>query len=128
MTRRRWTMGPVPQRRDVSVAPLLVTLRSALGLPPHELAPGERAASRGRHLPPLVEGVDAGARIACSLVGLSLFSLEASPKLRNLLGEAKRMLLALAMERTAGNISHVGAMLGICRRIARDILTRLSPL
>jgi len=120
---RREPEYPQPERRDVSVGALLVCLRSALGLSPHETAPGELAASRGRTLlPPTVRGVDAGAWIAWAVVGLSLFAKEPLPSMGETLAEARRVLLALALERTGSNITIIGKALQMSRRAVREHL------
>lgn len=122
MTWSRWPKGARPVHRDVTMTSLLVVLRSAVGLSPHDAGPGELAASRGRNLPPSVTEVDAGAWIAWSVVGLVLFSGGRTPTLAEVVAEARRLLLALLMERLGGNITRVARAAGTSRRMVRERL------
>ena len=122
MTRRRWSGDGDPLRMDVDVAAMLTILRAWLGLPLDRPVPGERAAVRGRALVPVAEQVDVGAWFAWSVVGLCLFSSVSEPGLREAEGEARRLLLALAMEREGGNITHVADRVRTSRRAARERL------
>ncbi len=71
--------------------------------------------------------VDVGALLAWALVGLTLFSRRPQPPMREVLGEVRRMILALLMERTGGNISRVAAALSTSRRAVRDQLETAGP-
>ncbi len=126
MTRRYWPQGQLPTHRDLKLAPVLRVLRELLGVPVHAAAPGEAAAHRGRGLPTVVEAVDSGAWIAWSLVGIQLFSGDGLPSIHTTTDEARRVLLALAMERTGGNITHIAAALGTSRRAVRGGLKAMG--
>ncbi|MEX1363652.1 MAG: helix-turn-helix domain-containing protein, partial [Nannocystaceae bacterium] len=86
----------------------------------------ELAASRGRPRSPTSPELDAGAWLAWATVGLALFEGERLPTAKRVLDEARRMLLALAMERTAGNISAIAKHLDTSRRAVRHHLQRLG--
>ena len=122
MSPSHWPKGAPPEYRDVSVAALLVCLRAVLGVWPDQITPGELAALRGRPLPERVFDVDAGALLAWTVAGLILFSERGSPSWRKVAREAKRVLLALNMERTGGNITRVAEALDSSRRMVRDTL------
>lgn len=126
MIRSRLLARAPAKLRDVEVGPLLVTLRSALGLDPFATAPGELAARRGRTLPKEFGKVDSGAWIAWALTGLVLFSRGRTPSRRELEGEARRVLYALLMERTGANITHVAETLDASRRVVREHLKALG--
>ncbi|MCA9705435.1 MAG: hypothetical protein KDK70_06295 [Myxococcales bacterium] len=93
-----------------------------LGLPPDQPAPGELAATVRRFVPPLVRGLDAGAWIAWCLVGLAVFVDGPGPLTQRAQAEAKRLVVALAMLRSEGNLSAAARALGICRKVLRDHL------
>lgn len=122
MSRSRWPKGRAPIRRDVIVSAMATALRSTLGLPAHDIAPGEHAASQGRQPPALAHDVDLGAWIAWALAGLPLFSRAPMPTMDEALIVARRVLLALAMERTGGNVTLTGAALQMSRRAVRERL------
>ncbi len=122
MSWSRWPKGPEAVRRDVIVSAMAMTLRSALDLSPYDMAPGERAAWRGRSLVAMARNVDLGAWIAWALAGLPLFTHEPIPTMREVLHEARRVALALAMDRTGGNVTSTGAVLDMSRRNVRERL------
>ena len=113
------------EHRDVEPDNIAAKLRGLLGLAPDEPAPGERAASFGRPLPPLVTGLDAGAWIAWCLVGLVMFA-GGFPSLGQARHEAKRVVIVLAMLRTRGCISAAGRLTDTTRKILRENLKRLA--
>jgi hypothetical protein len=90
-------------------------------------SPGSPAASYGRALPPLVQGLDAGAWIAWCLVGLTLFG-ERLPPLRLVRRESYRAVIVLALLRTRGNISAAARMLAMTPKVLRENLTRAGLL
>ncbi|MEX1367509.1 MAG: helix-turn-helix domain-containing protein [Nannocystaceae bacterium] len=116
---RGWPRARAAERRDVRVASVLVTLRSGLGLDPLRPGSGELAAERGRESPAMLSGVDTGAVLAWVRAGLALFADDRLPTSEEALTEARRVLLAVAMERTGGNITAVGSQLGLSRRAVR---------
>ena len=113
------------EHRDVEPHEIAAMLRAMLGLDPEDAAPGERAASFGRPLPPLVTGLDAGAWIAWCLVGLVMFA-GGLPSLGQARHEAKRVVIVLAMLRTRGCISAAGRLTDTTRKILRENLKRLA--
>lgn len=115
------TGGDGIERRDVEPADVAEKLRGMLGLLSVQPAPGEAAASLGRSLPSLVQGLDAGGWIAWCLVGLILFG-ESFPPLAMVRRESKRFAVSLAMLRAQGNISAAARMLGTSRKVLRDNL------
>lgn len=119
---RRFSKAAPPIRRDIAVGPMLTMLRWSVGLPPHETAPGELAVVRGRTLPSRVNGVDTGAWVAWSAAGLLLFSRKPYPSIKEVLTEARRVLLCLVVERMGGNITHSAALLRTSRRAMRTHL------
>lgn len=119
---RGWPRASAAERRDVRVDSVLVTVRSGLGLDPLGTAPGELAAERGRQPSAMLAGVDTGAVLAWVRAGLALFADGRLPTCEEALTEARRVLLAIAMERTGGNISAVGSQLGLSRRAVRQHL------
>ena len=118
---QRRTASDAIQRRDATIGEVAGYLRVLLGLDPEEPAPGERAASAGRPLPLIVAGLDAGAWIAWCLAGLPLF-VDGLPSLRQVKGEAGRVLVALAMLRAKGNLSQASTFIGSSRKVLRDNL------
>ena len=115
------------ERRDVEPHDVAEKLRGMLGLLPCEPSPGEQAASFRRALPPLVQGLDAGAWIAWCLVGLTLFG-ERLPSLRRVRREAFRMVIVLAMLRAHGNKSAAARMLAMTAKVLRENLERAGLL
>ncbi len=120
--RRGTTGGDEPLRQDIDVTVMLTVLRCWLRLPVQEEVSGERAAGRGRQFPSTVEKVDIVAWFAWSVAGLRLFAGDSEPQLDRVVNEARRVLLALLMERTEGNITHVAARIGSSRRVVRERL------
>jgi len=107
--------------RDVATVDVARCLRSLLGLNPEEPTPEEVVARNGSPLPLNVAGVDVGPWIAWCLAGLPLFAGQLPP-----LGEAKatayRLLTAVAVVRTRGNLSDAACLLGRSRKSIREYL------
>ncbi len=110
---------------DVEPDSLALVLRVALGLPPERPTLGEQAASRALTLPSVFLRVDAGALIAWCLAGVALFA-EGFPTMKRLRAESGRVVLALAMLRTTGNISAAARVLHCSRKVLRDNLQRVG--
>jgi hypothetical protein len=116
MTRRRRAKALL---RRVPVDPLRGSMRIMLGVNSDRAAPGEGAASRGAgEIPEVVEDVDTGAAIAWAVAGLLLFSGRQPPTLDEVEQEARRVLLALLMERTDG-VTDLARLMGSTRTTAR---------
>lgn len=109
------------ERRDVDTADLAANLRSVLGLPHRDPAPGEAAAMCAHTIPSVMRGLDAGGWIAWSLAGLPLFS-GPLPPLSVLGPHAERVPIALAMLRADGNIHAAARVLRVPRRDLRATL------
>lgn len=114
--------GAQPVRGDVVVPAAALALRSAVGLRPHDIAPGEHAGALGEPQAALVVGVDLGAWIAWALAGLPLFSREPVPTMARTVAVARRVVLGVTMERVGGNMTHAAAALGMSRRGVRERL------
>lgn len=80
--------------------------------------------SRGqREAPPLgLAPANARALVAWHMAGISLFAGGRQPSLREVLHEAKSVVLALAVDRNSENITHVALALGASRRAVRTHL------
>lgn len=115
------------ERRDVEPYRVAERLRAMLGLLPAESVPDELAATFRRPLPPIVQGVDAGAWIAWCLAGLFIFR-DRFPSLRIARRESYRVILVLAMLRANGNLSEVSRMMGSSRKVIRENLARAGLL
>lgn len=105
-----------PRRSATAIA---TVLRAALGLAPDEPTSREQAATLGLVLPLSLDELDAGAWIAWSVAGLSLFSGRALT-VRQAQAESKRIILALAMLEADGNISIAARTIGTSRRCLRE--------
>ncbi len=114
--------GGASHFRDVSPTEMASLLRSMLGLDPHEQQPEERAADLRRQFPKYVNGVNSGAWIAWCLVGLALFAGLRLPTMRAVVATARRVIVALAMMQTGGNLSHAAVRLMVSRRALRQAL------
>jgi len=124
MSQRRGAY-PQPELRDVIPDEVAGCLRAMLGLAPDDPARGEQAAYLGRSLPAVVHGLDASAWIAWCMAGLPLFG-GRLPTVRLVKVSASRVVMALAMLQTGGNISAAARMLGTSRRALRDGLRRMG--
>jgi hypothetical protein len=116
------TSHAIPEPAGVSVPMFMGSLRASLGLPPNEPHPEEDAATLGRALPDVVEDLDPGAWLAWAQAGLLLFSGGTIPSVRNATSAGRRVALALAMRRTAGNISASAKALQTSRKVMREQL------
>ncbi|MEX1367510.1 MAG: helix-turn-helix domain-containing protein [Nannocystaceae bacterium] len=125
MIHSRWPKGAPAARRTVSVATIRSALRTASGVNPFRAAPGEVVAFLGRQSPEAIERLDVGAWIAWSLCGLELFA-GALPSSKHAASECRRIVLALAMHRTGGNISETARIVGSSRKVLREHLRRLG--
>lgn len=112
---------PEPVLRDAVPAEIATFLRVVMGLSPTELAPGELAATLRRSMPSVVHGLDSGAWIAWCLSGLVLFA-EGLPVMEWVRVESKRVVMALAMLHSGGNITAAAEALGTSRRALRESL------
>lgn len=101
---------------------LMGSLRAGLGLPPDEPHPEEDVAALRRPLPDVVENLDPGAWLAWAQAGLLLFSAGTMPSVRNAASAGRRVALAFAMRRTAGNISASAKALQTSRKVIREQL------
>ncbi len=116
------------RRRDLRVSEVSTTLRGLAGLLEPRSTTGEHAATRGRSVPRVVEGVDVDAWVGWALVGLFVFSAQPRPSLSRVLGEAQRFLLALLLERTGGTVRAVVEMTGLRASAIRTCLEREVPM
>jgi hypothetical protein len=116
------THDPARIRLDIPCTELLGSLRASLGLPPDEPHPDEDAGTVDRSLPDVLDGLDPGAWLAWAKAGLLLFSQGTLPTVRNAASTGRRVTLALAMERSCGNISASAKALGTSRKMVRDHL------
>lgn len=145
--RSRISSGVRGGTAQASLSDLLLLLRSALGVAPYRAAPGELAASVGRDLPAVISAVDVGGWLAWVLAGLLVFAARddderhrqspeqdaarpadkgamrvVAPGRRVATLEAQRVIGALAMIRTHGNISRTALALDTSRRALREVL------
>lgn len=85
---------------------------------------GPARTSRGQQeaRPLGLPAANARALVAWHMAGISLFAGGRQPSLREVLHEARSVVLALAMERNSENITHVALALGASRRAVRNHL------
>ena len=108
--------------RDVAPGDVARFLRAMLGLPPGQPAPGELAATVRRSMPAVVRGLDAGGWIAWCLAGMAVFTEGPRPLMSRVRAESKRLVVSVAMLRSAGNLSRAAKTLGTSRKVLRDNL------
>ncbi len=116
------------ERRDVDTTALAANLRSMLGLPHRDPAPGEGAAMCSHAIPSIVRELDVGGWIAWCLAGLLLFN-GPLPPLRAFRRHCTRVPAVLAMMRAEGDIHRASRVLHVPPRDLRAILDamRLWP-
>jgi len=109
------------ETRETSVAAVALMLRAAAGAWLDRAGVGEQAASLGRALPPMSDAFDSAGWIGWCLAGLAVFE-HGPPTSRIAVREAIRIVVVLAMLRTAGNVTHAARQLGTSRRTLRERL------
>lgn len=131
-------LEPEPITRPLLADEIAPLLRSVAGLPHWDRTLGEEVAVLARPSSAPIHRLDAAGWIAWTLGGLHVFAVPGQaandpergapwiPSLQAAVDEARRTVIALALLRFRGNLTHTAVALGTSRRALRSHMKRLG--